>query len=66
MQRYSAPALVMVAVFAFFWAYTVAGTLLTEFADNVTWIDLGVLFVLGAIAGAALASAAMLNRRQRR
>lgn len=41
-------------VFATFWAYSIASSLIRQFAANVTYIDLGALFVLGLIAGFAL------------
>ena len=46
--------LVLVAVMAAFWAYSIADTLIREFMMDVTYIDLGAVFVLGLIAGVAL------------
>ena len=56
MQRYAAPALVTLAVFAAFWAYAIASTLIRDLGKDVTYVDLGALFILGLIAGLALAA----------
>jgi len=63
-QRYTASALLTVAVFAAFWAYTIATSLVEEFSQNITYIDLGVLFVLGVISGLALGLAFALTRQR--
>ncbi len=52
-----------VFVFAAFWAYSIASSLITQFAANVTYIDLGALFVLGLIAGFALGQVVSYRRR---
>ncbi len=54
MKRHSDPALVTVAIFAAFWAYGIADTLVRELAKGVTFIDLGVLYLLGFISGFSL------------
>jgi hypothetical protein len=54
MKRYSEPVLTTVAIFAAFWAYTIADTLIRELAKDVTFIDLGALFMLGLISGLSL------------
>jgi len=54
MKRCSVPALVTLAVFAAFWAYSIADTLVRELGKDVTSIDLGALFVLGVISGLSL------------
>jgi hypothetical protein len=46
-----------------FWAYLIADSLITEFHKDVTFIDLGALFVLGLIAGVALGLIPALRRR---
>jgi hypothetical protein len=51
MQRYSVSALLVLSILSIFWAYTVMDTLLRDFAGEVTFLDLGVLVVLGFIAG---------------
>jgi ABC-type transport system involved in multi-copper enzyme maturation permease subunit len=53
MKSYSVSALLILAVLTIFWAYTVMDTLLREFSADVTIVDLGVLVVLGFIAGLA-------------
>ena len=54
MKRYSVTALVILALMTIYWAYTVMDTLLREFSADVTIVDLGVLVVLGFIAGLAV------------
>jgi len=54
MKRYSVSALATLAIFAAFWAYTIADTLIRKFAKDVTYIDLGALFILGLISGLSL------------
>ncbi len=51
MKSYSFPALVTAAIFAAFWAYTIAETLIRELTKDVTFVDLGALFILGFISG---------------
>jgi hypothetical protein len=62
MQRYSMPALIILAIFSAFWAYTIIGTLLREFSQDITFIDLGVLYILGLITGLALGIALAIWR----
>jgi hypothetical protein len=45
-----------------FWAYTIADSLIREFSANLTYIDLGALFILGLIAGVALSQVFPLRR----
>ena len=54
MKRYSVSALVTLAVFAAFWAYSIADTLVRQLAKDVTFVDLGALLVLGVIPGLSL------------
>jgi hypothetical protein len=54
MKRYSVTALVILALMTIYWAYTVMDTLLREFSADVTIVDLGVLVVLGFVAGLAV------------
>lgn len=62
MQRYSIPALIILAIFSAFWAYTIIGTLLREFSQDITFIDLGVLYILGLITGLALGIALAIRK----
>ena len=62
MQRYSMPALIILAIFSAFWAYTIIDTLLREFSQDITFIDLGVLYILGLITGLALGIALAIRR----
>ena len=64
MQRYSVPALVALAVMSAFWAYTIIDSLIRQFSQDVTLIDLGSIFVLGLISGIALGLASAFGRKQ--
>ena len=63
MKRYLISGFIVVAIMAAFWAYTIADSLITEFSGNVTYIDLGALFILGLISGFALGQIFVLYRR---
>jgi hypothetical protein len=63
MQRYSVALLIALAIAATFWAYLIADSLITEFHESITFVDLGALFVLGLIAGVALGLIPALRRR---
>jgi hypothetical protein len=63
MRREVTSALLILFVVATFLAYSAADSLIREFSGQVTYIDLGVLFILGLIAGAALGEAFPLRRR---
>ena len=54
MKRCSVAALVTLAVFAAFWAYSIADTLVRELAKDVTLVDLGAPFVPGVTSGLSL------------
>jgi hypothetical protein len=54
MQRTLISSWLIVFVGATFWAYSTASPLIREFSANVTYIDLGALFILGLISGFAL------------
>ena len=54
MKPYSVTALVTLAIFAAYWAYTIGDTLIHEFDIALTFIDVGALFALGFISGIAL------------
>jgi hypothetical protein len=56
--------LLVVAIMSGFWAYTAMDTLIRDFGMDVTWIDLGTIFVLGFISGGALGFAAARWRRR--
>ena len=55
-------ALIIVAVFSAYWAYTIIGTLLRDFSQEMTFIDLGVLYVLGLITGLVLGLVLAIRR----
>ena len=46
--------LAILAIICAYLAYTVIDGLLREFSANITFIDLGVLYILGIISGIAL------------
>lgn len=54
MRRYRISGLLIVAIMAAFWAYTIIDSLIREFSADVTYIDLGAVYVLGLISGIAL------------
>lgn len=64
MKTAQVSSLIVLAGMSAFWAYTIVDSLLREFADSITFIDLGAIFVLGLISGLALA-AAIAARRER-
>ena len=64
MQRYSASILVLLALMSAFWAFTIMSTLIRDFSLDVTWIDLGSIFVLGLISGLGLGLALRLRRKE--
>lgn len=65
MKRYSIPALITLAIFAAYWAYSIGDTLIREFGINLTLIDLGALFVLGLTSGIALGLAVRIKNWQK-
>jgi hypothetical protein len=50
-----------VAILTGFWAYTVMDMLIRNFGIDMTWIDLGPIFMLGLIPGGAPGLAAALR-----
>jgi hypothetical protein len=63
MRRYTVSGLLVVAIMSAFWAYTTVDTLLRKFSQEITWVDLGTIFVLGLISGGALGLALALGRK---
>ena len=64
MKRYRISGLLIVAIMAAFWAYMIVDSLIREFSKDVTYIDLGSIFVLGLISGAALGLAFAFRRER--
>jgi len=64
MKRYQTSGLIIVAIMAAFWAYTIIDSLIREFSKELTYIDLGSIFVLGLISGVALVLAFTFRRKQ--
>lgn len=54
MKRYQTAGLWVVAITAVFWAFVIIDELLNNFRGEATFIDFGVVFVLGLISGLAL------------
>ena len=63
MQRHTVSGLLILAIMSAFWAYTIVDTLLRKFSKEITWVDLGAIFVLGLISGGALGLAGALGRK---
>ena len=63
MKRYQTPILLIVAIMAAFWAYTIVFALIREFGKDVTYVDLGAIFILGLISGVALGLSWALGRQ---
>ena len=51
MNNKSRPALIVAVAITFFFAISIAVTLIEQFSDSITYIDLAALFILGVIAG---------------
>ena len=68
MRRYTVSGLLIVAIMSLYWAYTIIDTLIRKFSKEITWVDLGAVFVLGLISGGAFGLAWALgpsaSRRQ--
>jgi len=64
MKRYSVHALISVSIFGAFWAYVIADTLIRELSKDVTFIDLGSIYILGLISGVSIGLAFMLAKRK--
>jgi nitrogen fixation/metabolism regulation signal transduction histidine kinase len=54
MKRYLISTLLIVAIMAAFWVYTVIDSLIRQFSQEITYLDLSVIFILGMITVAAL------------
>ena len=63
MQRYTVSGLLIVAIMSLFWAYTIIDTLIRKFSKEITWVDLGAIFVLGLISGGAFGLAWAFGRK---
>ena len=63
MRRYTVSGLLIVAIMSAFWAYTIVDTLLRKFSQEITWVDLGAIFVLGLISGGAFGLAWAFGRK---
>jgi hypothetical protein len=63
MRRYTVSGLLIMAIMSVFWAYTIVDTLLRKFSKEITWVDLGAIFVLGFIAGGAFGLAWALGQK---
>ena len=63
MRRYTGSVLLIVAIMSAFWAYTMVDTLLRKFSKEITWVDLGAIFVLGLLSGGAFGLAWAFGRK---
>jgi hypothetical protein len=63
MRHYTVLGLLIVALMSIFWAYTIVDTLLSKFSKEITWVDLGAIFVLGLISGGAFGLALAFGRK---
>ena len=63
MKRFQISGLLVVAIMAAFWAYTIVDTLIIRFSKEITWVDLGAIFVLGLISGGAFGLAWAFGRK---
>jgi hypothetical protein len=61
-RKLTYPLLIM-SIFAMFWAYIIGDGLLHEFSGSLTWIDLSVLFILGFVAGIGVGIALLVPRK---
>ncbi len=64
MIRYTLLWLVSLAVFAVLWAGIIAATLVKEMGTGVSYLDLGAVFALGAVAGLSMGAAGVLWRNK--
>ena len=63
MRRYTVSGLLIVAIMSLYWAYTIVDALLRKFSKEITWVDLGAIFVLGLISGGAFGLAWTFSRK---
>ena len=63
MRHYTVSGLLIVALMSIFWAYTIVDTLISKFSKEITWVDLGAIFVLGLISGGAFGLAWAFGRK---
>ena len=63
MRHYTVSGLPIVALMSIFWAYTIVDTLISKFSKEITWVDLGAIFVLGLISGGAFGLAWAFSRK---
>ena len=63
MRHYTVPGLLIVVLMSIFWACTIVDTLISKFSKEITWVDLGAIFVLGLISGGAFGLAWAFGRK---
>ena len=51
MKRYLTYVLVLLIIGVLFWAYAAITTLIRDFYQNITFVDLLTIFILGFVAG---------------
>ena len=63
MQGYTISGLLILVIMSAYWAYTIVDTLLRRFSQEITWVDLGAIFVLGFISGGTFGLVWALGRK---
>jgi hypothetical protein len=63
MRRVAASLLLVLSIMSTFWAYAIASTLVRDLGKDITYVDLGAVFILGLIAGFGLGLAWAVQRR---
>jgi hypothetical protein len=63
-NRSQVSALVLVAVITAYWAYTMIDSLLREFSNEITFIDLGAIYIMGLISGIMLGMILAFSRKK--
>lgn len=64
MKRYINSGLIIVAIMSFFWAYTIADKIIREVGKDITFIDLGALYILGLITGLILELLLVVDKKE--
>ncbi len=63
MNNFLTSIFLIVAIMSIFWAYTLIDSLIKEFSENITYIDLIIIFILGLTTGTTIVLAFILRRK---